>query len=71
MADIIVKSTESNAELQKRVNATLGGDAPITERQGGERVVRLSKDQADRLNRMKLADRNEALGGNVRQILTD
>ncbi len=71
MADIVVKSTESNEELQKRVNKTLGGNAPITERQGGERVVSLSKDQIDRLNRMKLADRNEALGGNVRQILTD
>lgn len=71
MTDIVVKSTESNEELQERVTKALGGSAPVTERQGGDRIVKLNPEQANKLNRMKLEDRNSALGGNVRQILND
>lgn len=71
MADLVVKSSDSNEELQRKATEALGGPVKITERAPGEKLVRLEQSQADKLNRMSPEDRNEALGGNVRQMLND
>lgn len=72
MADFVVKSADSSEELQRKASQALGGqNVRITERSGGERVLSVDQQQADQLNRMQPQQRNEALGGNVRQMLND
>lgn len=71
MTDIVVKSKDSDDELKKKAEKALGGDVRLTEQSGGGRRLQLSRDQADRLNRMSVEDRRAALGGDVKQMLND
>jgi hypothetical protein len=69
MADFVVRAKPGD-DLKKRASE-LFGSVEVTERSGGEQVVRLNAVQADALNRMPVEKRNELMGGEVRQVLTD
>jgi hypothetical protein len=71
MGDIIVqKSGQSSEELRRNAQQKLGsGDVSVTEQQGGNRVVHLSGEQTQALQKMQPTERDATFGGKVRQQL--
>lgn len=59
----------SNEEIRRRLREATGDDIRLYEGERGERVAKLSADQASKLNRLPVGIRHAAFGGRVRQQL--
>ena len=69
MATFKFQSNMSNEEIRRRLREATGDDIRLYEGERGERVAKLSSEQASKLNRLPVGIRHAAFGGRVRQQL--